>query len=222
MKTQKYIDQQSQLINTSLTAIDDLQRQLDQLRQEVRVNQQLHQAQQSAQSELSKWLQQGQKLLKDCSGCFPESFLDDIVDEVKEVAEEIKSNFDSFSQSDRFLNSETQLEQDTAAAENNDSEKDFKSFNLLMEFDNIPSENDDITSLTAKQVESIINSLDKAILGKIQGIMRINSRLSKLESIAEAIADKGITHKKLRELIALAESERLLLSGFNGNSNGHH
>lgn len=130
MRTQKYIDNQANLINQSLGAIEDLQRQLDELKQQVRVSQQLHQAQTTAQTELNKWLAQGKKLLKDCSGVFPADFLDDIVAEVSEVAEEIKTDFDSFSNSDRFLNSETQLEQDTA--ENNDSEKDYQSFNLLM------------------------------------------------------------------------------------------
>jgi len=216
MRTQQYIDNQANLINQSLTAIEDLQRQLDELRQEVRVSQQLHQAQQSAQSELSKWLQQGKKLLKDCSGVFPESFLDDLVQEVSEIAEEIKTNYDSFSQSDRFLNSETQEQQDTAAAENTHTQ-DYQDFNLLVEFEDMPPENDDISILSTNQVLTIIKPLDKLITDKIKTILGLTNKLRKIESIAEAISQKKITHKKLLELIQFAESEQLLLNGFNGN-----
>lgn len=54
-----------------------------------------------------------------------------------------------------------------------------------MEFDDMPSENDSTTLLTTIQVITIISHLEKAIIAKIQGMLGISSRLSKLESITD-------------------------------------
>ena len=76
-----------------------------------------------------------------------------IVDEVQELAEEIKEDFDNFSKSDRFLNSDTQLEQDGP------EEKEYQDFDLLVEVqDDLPPDNDDSAPLNSNQAVKIIKT----------------------------------------------------------------
>lgn len=51
-RLQSYINQQQQQIENALGAISDLQRQLNELQQQVRVQQQVNQAQQTAEKEV--------------------------------------------------------------------------------------------------------------------------------------------------------------------------
>ncbi len=65
---QKFIDNQAQAVEQSLEAIASLQEQLNELNTQLRLQQQIGQAQKTANKEIEDWLKQGKKLMRDiCS-----------------------------------------------------------------------------------------------------------------------------------------------------------
>jgi alcohol dehydrogenase class IV len=71
IRVNKYVESQKNAIATSINTIERLEKELRELKQQLRVQEQLSQAQITAENELEKWLEQGKKLLKDCSSVFP-------------------------------------------------------------------------------------------------------------------------------------------------------
>ncbi|WP_013324646.1 hypothetical protein [Gloeothece verrucosa] len=82
---QKYIDIQATQIEQNLAAIADLQQQLNELNQQVRVQQQVNQAQKTSQVEVSKALKSLEKLFKDICGIYPPEAIDDLVADIKKI-----------------------------------------------------------------------------------------------------------------------------------------
>ena len=87
---QKFIDDQTQAVEQSLEAIADLQRQLNELNTQLRVQQQIGQAQKTANFEVEDWLKQGKKLMKDLCSVFPVEALEDLAQEVVEMSQDIR------------------------------------------------------------------------------------------------------------------------------------
>lgn len=102
-RLQSYINQEQQQIENALGAIADLQRQLNELQQQVRVQQQVNQAQQTAEKEVKDWLNQGKKLFKDLCGVFPKEALQDLVGEIDALATEVTQSYEQYATSERFL-----------------------------------------------------------------------------------------------------------------------
>lgn len=109
-----YITTQENVINGKLAKIKELEALIEQLRKEVRLDEQIRQARVTASQELAQWLAKGKELLGDMAGIFPLEFLEDVKSELGTITEEIKEDYEKYCDNgDRFLsatgdNSETQ------------------------------------------------------------------------------------------------------------------
>lgn len=202
----------AQQISDLSNQIELLKQQLEDLTQAVRTTQQIHKAQETLTKEWQNvTLKTMGKHLKDaCSVYGDVSVIDDMLNDIQDIANEIKENFDEYQQSDRYLNQVTAEEQDYSEEEK--PQPDYQDYNLLVSAD------DDLTTAIAKE---IIADLDKPILDKIKEMLSIHSRTTKIDSIARAIASKKIKRDKLLDIIELAKSQQLLLSGLSSNEQNH-
>ncbi len=151
---QKFIDNQTQAVEQSLETIANLQRQLNELQGQVRVQQQISQAQKTANKEVEDWLKQGRKLFKDLCSIYPAEALEDLAQEVTEMSIEVQDNYEEYQQSARFLN---------GAEEDDDAtETDAKDLPMLVE--NLPDVDDDEQVLFATQIEQIIQEKPPEII----------------------------------------------------------
>jgi hypothetical protein len=205
---QKYINEQEQNIQQSLTEISELQKQLNELQQKLRISQQIHQAQKTAEVEVSKSLNQLKKLFKDICGIYPPEILDDLASEITNMAEEVKDNYQEYANSGRFLN---------GAEDDKDEEPttltDSKDYALIVE--SLPPEEDNETILTSSQVETIIRQKNETVHQFLKQQLGINGKVKRLPILAEKIADEQLTRKLLSEIIKAAEliSKPLSLNG---------
>lgn len=207
MRINNYIAQQNELINNSLSTIERLETELRELKQQLRIQHQLQKAQESAQSELNKWLEQGKKLFKDCASVFPETFLDDMVAEVGDIASEVKEQYDNYSQSDRFLNSDTQEEQDT----NLDAPIPPMPTDTQILIPLPQPDNDDDTILGTYRLRALLKDLDTDLVREIKQVFGL-TKLRTIETLADALSEKHITKNKWRLLIENLSSRNNFLS----------
>lgn len=99
-----YITAQENVITAKLDKIAELEALIEQLRKEVRLDEQLRQARVTASQELAQWLAKGKELLGDMAGIFPIEFLEDVKSELGTITEDIKDNFHNYCDNgDRFL-----------------------------------------------------------------------------------------------------------------------
>jgi predicted nucleic acid-binding Zn-ribbon protein len=125
-RLQPYINQQQQQIENAVSAISDLQKQLNELQQQVRVQQQVNQAQQTAEKEVKDWLNQGKKLFKDLCGVFPKEALQDLVSEIDTIVTEVSQSYEQYATSERFL-------QGSQEEEETETPVEIKEFSLIVE-----------------------------------------------------------------------------------------
>lgn len=190
MQIKEIIQNQEQKINLTFSAIEDIQRQLDELKQSLRVDQQLAQAQKTAENELNKWVKQGEKLLKDCAAVFPIDFLDGIQENISDIAENVKDNYDDLANSDRFLNSvDDDVIQETT--------------NNITELKAIASEVD-------PDYVSLVENLTESELKKIKVIADVNTRTTSRKALAKLLIDK-LPITVLKQMIDTIKSQQLTL-----------
>jgi hypothetical protein len=151
MQIKDIIENQSKKLDDTLATIESIQLQLNELKQSLRVEQQLAQAQKTAENEVNKWLKEGEKLLKDCTGVFPIEFLDGIKNKIDDLTENVKDNYVELSQSDRFLHADIE--------EGNDIPLIVASDDLI-------------------QFEDILESLDEVDFKKLKIICDISTRIN--------------------------------------------
>ncbi|MGB5769423.1 MAG: hypothetical protein WBM32_06070 [Crocosphaera sp.] len=199
---QKFIDNQAQAVEQSLEAIADLQRQLNELQGQVRVQQQISQAQKTANKEVEDWLKQGRKLFKDLCSIYPPEALEDLAQEVVEMSQEVKENYSEYQQSARFLNG--------AEEDEGGTETDAKDLPILVE--NLPDIDDDQQVLFASQIEQIIQGKPPEIIDFIRKQFDISGRIKKMSALTRKLAENQLTRKRLEQFIKAAE----LTTGFTG------
>ena len=204
----KYIDNHNQEIESSLEAIANLQQQLNDIQQKLRIDQQIHQAQKTAEAEVSNSLNHLKKLFKDLCGIYPVSVLDDLADEIADMAEEVKENYEEHAQSGRFLNGVEEEE-----IEESKELTDAKDYPLIVE--SLPEIEDNTTILTSSQIETIIKSKDAQVHSFIRQQLGISGRVKQLSTLTKKMADKQLTRKRLEDIIRAAElvSRPLILNG---------
>ena len=103
----KHLVNKEQELSTLELSIRQLQEQLNQINQEIRVEKQLAQAQKSIEKEFNGVKEKLFKLFKDACECFSVDALDDMGNDLLEIVEQVKSEYESYAVSDRFLNAET-------------------------------------------------------------------------------------------------------------------
>ncbi len=217
---QKFIDNQAQAVEQSLEAIADLQQQLNELNSQLRVQQQIGQAQKTANKEVEDWLKQGKKLMKDLCSVFPVEALEDLAEEVVEMSQEVQANYSEYQQSGRFLNGAEQKEQGT--------ETNAKDLPILVE--NLPDVEDDEQVLFASQIEAIISNKPTEIIEFIRQQFNVSGRIKKMSALTRKLAENGLTRKRLEQILTAAElttgvTGMRMLATTNGNGtsarNGH-
>lgn len=204
----KYIENQSQHIEGSLQEIAKLQQQLNDLQQKLRIDQQIHQAQKTAEVEVSKSLAQLKKLFKDLCGIYPVEVLDDLTNEIADMAEEVKENYQEHAKSGRFLNGaeDEEIEEISELTE-------AKDYPLIAE--SLPLEDDNETILTQSQVETIIRHKDENALTFLKQYLGINRRIKQMSTLSQKMAEIQLTRKRIEDIIKAAElvSKPLSLNG---------
>ncbi len=210
---QKFIDNQAQAIEQSSLAIADLQQQLNELNSQLRVQQQIGQAQKTANKEVEDWLKQGKKLMKDLCSVFPAEALEDLATEVTEMSQEVQDNYQEYQQSGRFLNGGEEDEEVT--------ETSAKELPMLVE--NLPDIDDDTQVLFATQIEQIIQGKPSEIIEFVRQQFNVSGRIKKMSALTRKLAENGLTRKRLEQILTAAE----LTTGVTGmrmlattNSNG--
>ncbi len=218
---QKFIDNQAQTVEQSLEAIADLQQQLNELQGQVRVQQQIGQAQKTANKEVEDWLKQGKKLMKDLCSVFPVEALEDLAEEVVEMSQEVQDNYSEYQQSGRFLNGEEDEDEVTET-----DGKDMKDIPMLVE--NLPDVEDDEQVLFASQIEAVIQGKSSEIIEFIRQQFNISGRIKKMSALTRKLAENELTRKRLEQILTAAElttgvtgaTKMLMTSNGNGNGTG--
>ncbi len=208
----KYIEKQTQDIEQTQEQISEIQKQLRDLEQQLRVKQQLHQAQKTAEVEVSKSLSHLKKLFKDLCGVYPPEALDDLADEIADMAEEVKENYQEYANSGRFLNG-AEEEEIEEAKELTDADD----YTLIAEA--LPPEDDNEIILTQSQVETIIRQKDDKVLTFLKQQLGISGRVKQLTTLTKKMAEKQLTRKRISDIIRAAEliSKPLILNGSSSN-----
>ena len=207
---QNYITTKEQEINESLAQVAERQRQLQDLQQKLRIEQQLHQAQKTAETEVSKQFNNLKKLFKDLCGIYPVEAIDDLVQDIQEMAEEVRESYDEYAESGRFLNGSEGEE-----AENNSTLTEAKDFPMIAEA--LPDVEDDTTVLTSSQIEGLLNSKEDKIHNFLKRQLGISGKVKRLSVLAEKIAAQQLTRKRLEDLITageLIQTRPLALNGY--------
>ncbi len=192
---QKFIDNQAQAVEQSLEAIASLQRQLNELQGQVRVQQQISQAQKTANKEVEDWLKQGRKLFKDLCSIYPAEALEDLATEVAEMSQEVQDNYSEYQKSARFLKG---AEEDEEVAET-----DAVDLPILVE--NLPDVDDDEQVLFASQIEQIIQGKTPEIIEFIRKQFNISGRIKKMSALTRKLAENRLTRKRLEQILTAAE-----------------
>ncbi len=205
----KYIDNHNQQIQSSLEAIANLQQQLNDFQQKLRIDQQLHQAQKTAEAEVSDTLNHLKKLFKDICGVFPPEALNDLADEIADMAEEVKENYEEHAQSGRFLN----------GAEDEETEEskeltDANDYTLIAEA--LPLENDNEIILTQSQIETIIRHKGDNILTFMKQQLGISKRIKQMSTLSQKMAEQKLTRKRIEDIMTAAKlvSRPRVLNGY--------
>ena len=204
----KYIENHNQEIEETQEQISEIQKQLRDLEQQLRVKQQLHQAQKTAEVEVSKSLNHLKKLFKDLCSIYPPSALDDLAEEIADMAEEVKENYEEYAQSGRFLNGAEDEE-----LEDNQNLTSADNYTLIASA--LPPLNDDETILTQSQVETIIRNKNDKTLTFLKQQLGISGRVKQLSTLSRKMAEQLLTRKRIEDIIKASEllSSPLVLNG---------
>jgi FtsZ-binding cell division protein ZapB len=186
MQIKEIIDRQNEKLNDTLATIESIQLQLNELKQSLRVDQQLAQAQKTAENEVNKWLKDGVKLFKDCASVFPIEFLDGIEEKIQDLTAEVKDNYNELSQSDRFLNADIE------------DNGDIPLMPLIASQDEL------------KQIELVIDDLSESDFRKLKIITDISVRITTRNTVAKLIKEK-MNLVKLTQIIESFKTNLLLL-----------
>jgi hypothetical protein len=207
---------QDRLSNLEQT-LRDIQAQLTALNQELRVEQQLAKAQETIAKEFTGIKASLTKLVKDACSCYEPEALDDMLLDLSEIVESVKSEYASYQLSDRFLNQATSEIEDN---EVNPPESAGTSLNdIPMLASPLPPRDDTQTILTSTHILTLVNEMFLGIdeVQRIQSALGIPGRFRKLETLAIALAEANLTAAKFHSIVELLNLGGTSLS-LNGSS----
>jgi chromosome segregation ATPase len=174
-----YIVAQEDRINSMDNQIKSLQEQLKLLTKELRLENQKLKAQQSIEKELKAWLKQGQKLMQDLAPFYPEEALDDIVEDVKLLAEEVKENYDDHQTNSKFLKlEETEYKPDLPQLEESKTEN---------EDDEIKEQLEDLSTEEIKRLGSMLGTKARTVKGVMKSITEMDLGLIEINTYINTI-----------------------------------
>lgn len=120
-----------------------------------------------------------------------------MANELTQVIDEVKSDYDELSQQDRYL--------DALSYENEDNVVQLESSTTLSLESELPPEDDDTLELTPKQVEEVIAPLSVEVIKELKIKANIHGKTTSMSKIANHISQIPITHKRLRDFIEAIE-----------------
>ncbi len=200
MKTLQNLHQQQQESNQQLgLQIEALAQQIKDLQQQFRVQETIAKNQQTFNQQFEKQVKGLASLLKDACSLYPVEMLDGIKDELNDIVDEVKKDYDELSQSDRFLN-----------APEEDNVIPLEPSEVLQIEPELPPEDDDTQNLTPNQVEMVMEELSEDVVNNLRVWSGLNGNTKTLSKIATKLASISITHKQLRALIESFSLQRML------------
>lgn len=184
-----------------------LQQTLADMQTQMRLLNQQHKAQETFTKEWVNTIKKSViKAFKDsCSVYGTPEVIDDLVQELTQEAELVKQDFESYAESDRYLN------QVTAEIEDEQEPEVIEPIAVLTA--TMPDEEDSETILVSEQIERIIEPLDDEILNQLKKTFDLSAKISKLSTIANALSKKSLTHYRLKKIIDNLKGQQLLLTG---------
>lgn len=106
--------------------------------------------------------------------------------------------YDQYAQSGRFLK----------PTDEEISKSDANSLPMLVEVEELPTEDDDFTILTARQIEKILSNYNNEIIQNLKKQWGIHGRIKSLAALANKLAELAIfTHFKLKNALSDAQRE---------------
>lgn len=202
---------QDRLANLEET-LKAIQLQLTALNQEWRVEQQLAKAQETIAKEFGTVKASLTKLLKDACSCYEPEALDDMLLDLGEIVESVKSEYQDYQLSDRFLNQATSEVEDNEVNEVNSPGPGGNGGNggtsltdMPLLASPLPARDDDQTILTPSHILTLVNSmgLDLSEVQRIQNALGIAGRFRKIENLAIALSQANLTSAKFHSIIQL-------------------
>lgn len=186
----QYSEAMSEAITRQEQMLLDIQEQLNSLSQEIRVNQQLHKGQQTFEKEITNWLKQGEKLMKDSASLYPKEALENIVSDVQEVASKVAEDYEELATSSRFLTG--------AVAEEEPLQQP------ILDVWELPEAEEADGVLTTQGIQKRINQLDSELLLKLASMS--GTRAKTASAIAKHLYSLTLTEDALQNLINTAQS----------------
>lgn len=182
-----------------------MQQALADMQTQMRLLNQQHKAQETFTKEWENSVKKSLiKALKDsCSVYGTPDVIDELLEELKQEGEEIKKDFETYAESDRYLN------QVTAEIEDEEEPEVIKPLASLES--SMPDEDDNVTILLSSQVERIIEPLEDDILNQVKSLFEISGRITKTSTVASALAKRNVTYYQLHKIIENIKGQQLLL-----------
>lgn len=195
-------DDQIKALNEQFT---QMQQALADMQTQMRLLNQQHKAQETFTKEWENSVKKSLiKALKDsCSVYGTPDVIDELLEELKQEGEEIKKDFETYAESDRYLNQVT--------AEIEDEEEPEVIEPLASLESSMPDEDDNVTILSSYQVERIIEPLESDILNQVKSLFEISGRITKTSTVASALAKRNVTYYQLNKIIENIKGQQLLL-----------
>jgi len=173
---QKHLDQKQNQLTQLEETLKNIQEQLNLVQQQIRVESQIQKAQTTIFNEFKAHKQAIGKLLKDACSCFDVEAIDDFVEDIKQIAEDVKEEYDKHAQSDRFLAGSDDLEPD-------------------LDIPTLP----EILAPT-DEITTYLESVPEASLEVLKQMFKL-TRIKTLSRIVLALKQKGLTVDNLRAII---------------------
>lgn len=185
-----------------------MQQALADMQTQMRLLNQQHKAQETFTKEWENSIKKNLiKAFKDsCSVYGTPEVIDELLEELKKEGEEIKKDFETYAESDRYLN------QVTAEIEDEQDEPEVIEATPVLT-STMPDKEDNETILIPEQIKNVIEGLDVEILNQLKRTFDISNKISKVSTIATALAKKQLTYYRLRKIIDNLQGQQLLLAG---------
>ena len=222
----KHLNAKQDKLSSLEQAIKDIQLQLASINQELRVQQQLAKAQETIAKEFGMVKASLTKLVKDACSCYEPEALDDMLLDLSEIVETVKSEYSSYQQSDRFLNQATseiednEVNQVTPPGPGGMGGTSLSDIPLIAS--PLPDKSDDQTILTSAHILTLINEMFLGIdeVQRIQSALGIPGKFRKLDNLAIALSKANLTAAKFHSIIQLLGLGGTSLSGTSLSLNG--
>lgn len=199
------------------STLQAIQAQLAALSQELRVEQQLSKAQESLAKEFNTVKGQVAKIVKDACSCYEPEALDDMLLDITEIIQTVKDEYESYSQSDRFLDAEVATIEDSEISDTEVTSHPSANEMPLLAMAT-PDRNNDTDIITGANIllYSRELGLDFDDLQRIQMSLGIPGKFRKIDNIAVAIAKANLTATRfysIAELIIKPQNQIAMTNG---------